>query len=73
MWDEDDHTSRWVQGLCAIFLTIFAVVDAYFAFSNVGFFYFVAGITLFISSVRIAWRCTIYAITGRNNINRDDF
>lgn len=73
MWDEKDYTSRWIQGICAIVLAIFAVGDAYFVLSNFGLFYLVAGVTLFIVSVRICWRCFIYAVTGRGNINRDDY
>jgi hypothetical protein len=73
MWDEQDYVSRWVQGICAILLAIFAVADAYFVISNFGLFYLVAGVTLFIASVRISWRCARYAVTGRGNINRDDF
>ena len=73
MWDEKDHTARWVQGLCAVFLAAFAAVDAYFVVSNFGLVYGVVGFTLFVGSVRLAWRCARYAVTGKNNVNRDAF
>jgi hypothetical protein len=73
MWDERDYTARWVQGICAIFLALFAVADIYFLVSNFGLFYSIACITLLVGSVRISWRCARYALTGRNNINRDGY
>ena len=73
MWDERDYTARWIQGICAVFLAIFAVADAYFVISNFGLLYGIAGVTLFVASVRLAWRCARYAVTGRNNVNFDQF
>jgi hypothetical protein len=73
MWDEKDYLARWIQGICAVFLALFAAADAYFVVSNFGFFYGIAGVTLFVGAVKLAWRCARYAITGRNNVNRDSF
>jgi len=73
MWDETDYTARWVQGICAIFLAIFAVADAYFVLHFFLFWYVVAGFTLFVGSARLCWRCLRYAVTGKNNVNRDDY
>ncbi len=74
MWDEDDHFGRWAQGICAIFLALFAAVDAYMFFS--GFFlifYGIAAIILFFASLRYCWRCAKYALTGKGNVNRDEY
>ena len=73
MWDEKDYTARWVQGTCAIFLALFAIVAGYFVFTSPGFMVLIGGIAVFIGSVRLCWRCLHYAITGNGNVNRDDF
>jgi len=74
MWDEEDYTARWIQGFCAIFLALFALVDAYLLLHTAFvLFYAIAGFTLFCGSIRYCWRCAYYAITGKGNINRDDF
>ena len=73
MWDEQDYTARWVQAICAVFLALFAVADAWFVISNFGLIYGVSGFILFVGSVRLCWRCTRYAVTGKNNVNRDGF
>jgi len=76
MWDEDDTFGRWVQGLCAIPLlawTYFAfdllASDSYggYSYGRRG-----AGWTGIVTAY-LAYRCLRYAITGRNNINRDDY
>jgi hypothetical protein len=74
MWDETDYTSRWIQGISAIFLAVFAFVDGYMLL-HTGFvlFYAASGITLFCGSLYYCWRCLRYAVTGRGNVNRDDF
>jgi len=74
MWDEEDYTARWIQGICAIFLALFALVDVYLLLHTAfAFFYLLAGGTLLVGSVRLCWRCLKYAITGKGNVNRDDF
>lgn len=73
MWDERDYTARWIQAICAVFLALFAAADAWFVISNFGLLYGVSGTLLFFASVRVSWRCARYAVTGRNNINRDGF
>jgi hypothetical protein len=73
MWDEKDYLARWVQGISAVVLALFAVADAWFVISNFRLIYGIAGITLFFGSVRLSWRCARYAITGRNNVNRDSY
>ena len=72
MWDEKDYAARWIQGICGVFLALFAAADAYFVISNLGLFYLVAGFALFVGSVRLSWRCLRYAVTGRGNVNRDE-
>jgi hypothetical protein len=74
MWDEVDYLGRWIQGFCAIFLALFALADAYMLWhTSFVFFYFLAGIGALFGSVRLCWRCFWYAVTGKNNVNRDDF
>jgi hypothetical protein len=73
MWDEDDIEGRIIQGICAVFLALFALADGWVVFVHFGFFFGVAGITLFIGSVRLCWRCFWYAVTGKNNVNRDNY
>ena len=74
MWDAHDHTARWIQGICAIFLALFALVDAYFLITHLFFVvYLVAGFTLLTGSTYLCWRCLRYALTGKGNVNRDDY
>jgi hypothetical protein len=72
--DESDHFARWVQGICAIPLTLFVLVEIYFLFSGsfFGIWAFFKG-GLGIGAIYLTYRCLKYAITGRDNINRDDF
>ena len=75
MWDEKDYFGRWVQGVCAVVLGAVAVGGIIFIV--------LAGNTLTLlrsgivaatlGCIGVGWRCARYAITGRNNINRDDF
>ena len=75
MWDEEDTFGRWVQGLCAIpllawtfFILYLVAIDSPMVQSyGKG-----VGGSSGIVSAYIAYRCLRYAITGRNNINRDD-
>ena len=77
MWDEDDQFARWVQGICALALIAFD-----FAFgmlikmgfgSGYGSTATVCETGILIGALYLAARCGWYAITGRNNINRDDY
>lgn len=73
MWDERDHFGRWVQGISAIFLAVFAMVSAYFIYTSTIWMIIIGGIAVFWGSVRLCWRCAVYAITGRGNVNRDEY
>jgi hypothetical protein len=73
MNDGEDHFARWVQGLCAVPLILFVLVELYFLFSGsiFGIWIFVQG-GLGVGSIYLTYRCLKYAITGRDNINRDE-
>jgi hypothetical protein len=73
MWDEHDHTARWIQGICGVFLAFFAIVAGYFVYSSLILMVMLGGVVVFIGSVRLSWRCLRYAITGKGNVNRDDY
>jgi len=73
MWDEEDYTARWIQGICAIFLAAFAIGGAYMLFNSTFLMLKFGGGAVFVGSVRLCWRCLHYAATGKGNINRDDF
>ena len=77
MWDEDDTFGRWVQGLCAIPLLAWTVVDLYLFTTGYWWRYSSYGSTAGggsgIFSGYVAYRCLRYALTGRGNINRDDY
>lgn len=77
MWDETDYTARWVQGICAVPLLAWAGADSYLFCTG----YWVgrssvsstAGESSGVIAAYVAYRCLRYALTGRNNINRDDY
>ena len=73
MWDETDYTARLIQGICAVFLALFAMVAGYFVYTSPIFMIMIGGVVVFLASARLCWRCAKYAITGRNNVNRDDY
>jgi len=73
VWDERDYFSRWVQGICAIALSLGAVGGIYMMTHSAITMYRLGGVTLTFGCIHVAWRCARYAITGRGNINRDDF
>jgi len=73
MWDETDYTARWIQGICAIFLAIFAIGAAYVIYTSPFSIFMIGFLTAFFGAVTLCYRCIRYAITGRNNINRDDY
>jgi hypothetical protein len=77
MWDEDDTSGRWVQGLCAIPLIAWMCIDFYLYTMGYWTSYSSYGRTAWcgsgIGSAYVAYRCLRYALTGRGNINRDDY
>ncbi len=73
MWDEQDYFSRSVQGVWAVLLAIGAVGGIYMVLHATFIMIFFGGIAATFACIRIGWRCARYAITGRNNINRDNF
>jgi hypothetical protein len=73
MWDEQDVSSRWVQGICAVFLAVFSVGGLYMVWNSGFFMLKFGGIALCCGAIRLCWRCAKYAATGRDNINRDNF
>jgi hypothetical protein len=73
MWDEDDTLGRWIQGIAAMFLAIFALGGIYMALHYTFVMLYFVAIPVVYGSIRIGWRCAYYAVTGQNNINRDDF
>lgn len=73
MWDEEDYTARWIQGICAIFLAVFALVAGYFVYTSPIFMLMIGGVVVFVTSARLCWRCARYAVTGKGNVNRDEY
>ncbi|HEY4358012.1 MAG TPA: hypothetical protein VGN16_19855 [Acidobacteriaceae bacterium] len=73
MWDEQDYTARWVQGISAVFLAAFTVGGVYLMFNAFSIMLLIGGIPVCLASTRLCWRCTRYAITGRGNVNRDSY
>ena len=75
MWDKDDHFSRWVQGICGVFLLcIFVLEMSMFWRSPLSGLFLVLryGTVSFVAGY-LAYRCLRYAVTGSNCINRDDY
>jgi hypothetical protein len=73
MWGEEDTLARWIQGICAIFLAIFSIIGAYIVIAHIGLFLLLGGIPVIYGSIRLCWRCTYYALTGKGNVNRDTY
>ncbi len=71
--DENDYMARGIQGICSVLLAFFAMGGAYMLFHNTFLMWKFGGGAVFLGSVRLCYRCARYAITGRGNINRDDF
>jgi hypothetical protein len=76
MWDKDDHSSRWVQGVCAVPLIAWCL----FGFSlvsspsyNLNDYEKTAVEVSMIGAAYVACRCLWYAINGSGSINRDDY
>ena len=73
MWDEQDYLSRWLQGISAVVLALGAVGGLYMVTHATLTMLMFGGVAATYGCIRIGWRCARYAITGRNNINRDNF
>ena len=73
MWDDQDYFSRWVQGIFAVLLALGAVGGVYMTMHATLTMLIFGGIAATSGCIRVGWRCARYAITGRSNINRDDF
>ncbi len=82
MWDENDTTARWVHLICGLVSLLVAVLFGWAALhdwqngipsSNYST-YRNSGIgAIFLAALYLAIRCLWYALTGKDNINRDDF
>jgi hypothetical protein len=73
MWGADDTFGRWIQLLCALVLIPLGVLIEYWwwttPYSSMTCRAFAAtGLAM----MYLGYRCTRYATTGKNNINRDD-
>ena len=81
LWDEDDIFGRWVQFFCALPLLLIAGGCVYIAIISIHSTHSIysrknplfACASAAAICLCIAGRCLWYAITGKNNINRDDF
>jgi hypothetical protein len=81
LWDGDDTFGRWVQLLCVLPLLLIAGACLYITFKFLHSPYSIysrrnpvfAAISGAAVCFCLAGRCLRYAITGKNNINRDDF
>jgi len=72
MWDEQDHFSRWVQFVCAIPLIGFGALFEYHYWTSTYVASSYRGVLGF-GCLGLGIRCLWYAITGKDNVNRDDF
>jgi hypothetical protein len=76
MWDKDDISSRWVQGIIALPLIAWAIIGLYLiAVTPYHSVNRMSGaiIASVIGAIYLAGRCLWYAFTGRNCINREDY
>lgn len=71
MWDETDYAGRWIQFICAVFLGLFTLLGGYEVLSHLGFYLIIGGLPVITGAAWLCWRCTYYAVTGKNNVNRD--
>lgn len=74
--DANDSLARWIQGICGGFLLPFGVAVEYYDWTHLSGY---SSITrsgaggLGIGAIYLGYRCIRYAVTGQDNINRDDF
>ena len=74
MWDKDDHFTRWFQAFCALPLLARCVIGTYLSFATPPYDRADAEISGSVAGAAyLAYRCLRYAITGRNNVNRNDY
>jgi len=77
IWGGDDPFGRWVQGICGLILLAVSAIATYFAYQTRSNGYssrtndWVDGIAF--GSAVLSVRCLWYAMTGKGNVNRDDF
>jgi len=78
MWDEDDTSGRFVQLICGVVLLVVAFCCGYIAISgwdrsySHSYRHTGAG-GLCVGAIYLGIRCLWYAVTGKDNVNRDDF
>lgn len=81
MWDKDDTFTRWLQGICGVvvfFVSVFLTVLEIRYFLHPSIWSYpssthrdVLGV-LGLGGFYLSFRCLWYAITGEDNINRDE-
>ena len=75
MWDKRDHFSRWVQASCGVVVFAFAFCIADFSplpWNDASPTADARDIVV-LGALYLTFRCFLYSITGRDNINRDHF
>jgi hypothetical protein len=70
MWDNDDHFGRWVQLICAFPLLLIGGSLLYLSFADFHSYYYLA-CACGLSCLVLGGRCIWYAVTGKNNVNKD--
>jgi hypothetical protein len=73
MNDQNDHFARWFQAFSAVPLLAIAAFDLHMTIFGRGISYVAGRHVRGSDASYLAYRCLYYAITGRKNINRDDF
>jgi hypothetical protein len=78
MWDKQDTFTRWLQGILAVvifFVSVFLIALEIRYLSSSGYSSFgdrnLLGVLGF-GGFYVSFRCLWYAITGEDNINRED-
>ncbi len=70
---QDDTFARWVQGICALLLLLLGSFLFYLDFVTPSYRrYNTAELGAGSGCFYLAYRCGLYAVTGRANVNRDD-
>jgi hypothetical protein len=73
LWDQDDTFGRWLNLFCACFLALAAIGGFYMLTHGAILFICLGGLGVFCGSIYLGCRCLRYAITGKGNVNRDNF
>ncbi len=71
--DENDSFARGVQGICAIVLLPLGLLIEYYTWTRPWGSYRYGSGAGGCGFLYVGYRCAAYALTGRGNINRDDF